>query len=71
MGLRGAALALTTSHALEPALMLAYILVSGVYRRTWPGWSRGALQEWGPFLSLALPSFLMMSEWCVLSLSIL
>nr|XP_040038145.1 multidrug and toxin extrusion protein 1-like isoform X2 [Gasterosteus aculeatus aculeatus] len=38
--------------------------VAGLHKATWDGWSRDCLQEWGPFLRLAIPSMLMLClEW--------
>eukprot|EP00064_Thunnus_orientalis_P015626 superscaffoldBa00002934_g15681 len=38
--------------------------IAGLHKATWDGWSRECLQEWGPFLHLAIPSMLMLClEW--------
>jgi MATE family multidrug resistance protein len=48
---------------------LGYIYCSGFYRKTWGGWSRAALRDWGEFLSYALPSTAMLcAEWWGLEL---
>lgn len=46
-------------------LLFVYICCKGLHRATWGGWSLDCLQEWGPFIRLAIPSMLMicMSWW--------
>eukprot|EP00891_Asterochloris_glomerata_P005927 jgi/Astpho2/5927/Aster-02415 len=60
---RGAALAVSVSYCLQFAALLAYILWSRVHAPTWGGWSRQCLREWWPFMRLALPSMLLVTEW--------
>uniref|UniRef100_A0A1I8H8R8 Polysacc_synt_C domain-containing protein n=1 Tax=Macrostomum lignano TaxID=282301 RepID=A0A1I8H8R8_9PLAT len=43
------------TYALMAGTMLAYILISRVYRETWNGWSLQCLFNWWQFLRLALP----------------
>uniref|UniRef100_A0A3B4B4K9 Multidrug and toxin extrusion protein n=1 Tax=Periophthalmus magnuspinnatus TaxID=409849 RepID=A0A3B4B4K9_9GOBI len=46
--------------------LFIYIYVKGIYKSTWSGWSAECLQEWGPFMWLAIPSMLMLClEWWV------
>mmetsp|Transcript_76975 Transcript_76975/g.213953 ORF Transcript_76975/g.213953 Transcript_76975/m.213953 type:complete len:502 (-) Transcript_76975:233-1738(-) len=40
-------------------------------QNSWQGWSRRALTQWRPFIRLALPNFLMISEWWASEITIL
>ncbi|XP_064865702.1 multidrug and toxin extrusion protein 1-like isoform X3 [Oncorhynchus nerka] len=64
MGVAGSAAANTISQYTLAIVIYVYILWRGLHKATWDGWSRDCLQEWGPFLYLAVPSMLMMClEW--------
>uniref|UniRef100_A0A3Q1H8W8 Multidrug and toxin extrusion protein n=1 Tax=Acanthochromis polyacanthus TaxID=80966 RepID=A0A3Q1H8W8_9TELE len=60
----GSAAANAISQYCLTLFLFGYIWVRGLHKATWNGWSRDCLQEWGPFLRLALPSMLMYClEW--------
>ncbi|XP_035654937.1 multidrug and toxin extrusion protein 1-like isoform X2 [Oncorhynchus keta] len=64
LGVAGSAAANTISQYTLAIVIYVYILWRGLHKATWDGWSRDCLQEWGPFLYLAVPSMLMMClEW--------
>ncbi|XP_074528482.1 multidrug and toxin extrusion protein 1-like [Halichoeres trimaculatus] len=64
LGVAGSAAANAISQYTLSALLLVYICSTGLHKATWGGWSMDCLQEWGPFLHLALPSMLMHClEW--------
>ncbi|GMH44886.1 hypothetical protein BSKO_12843 [Bryopsis sp. KO-2023] len=63
LGLQGAAVAVSTSHALELLLAFMFIYMAGLHLRTWVPWSKDSFREWAPMLRLAIPSFFMMTEW--------
>ncbi|KAK7406174.1 hypothetical protein VNO78_07794 [Psophocarpus tetragonolobus] len=65
LGIRGIALgAVWTNFNLVLSLIL-YIRVSGIYKKTWPGFSfKGILSGWKPLLNLAIPSCISVClEW--------
>uniref|UniRef100_A0A3B3S2A7 Multidrug and toxin extrusion protein n=1 Tax=Paramormyrops kingsleyae TaxID=1676925 RepID=A0A3B3S2A7_9TELE len=56
LGVKGSAAANSLSQI--------YIRWKQLHRKTWAGWSSAALQEWGAYMRLALPSTLMLCfEW--------
>ncbi|XP_014004877.1 multidrug and toxin extrusion protein 1 isoform X1 [Salmo salar] len=64
LGVAGSAAANTISQYTLAIVIYVYIIWRGLHKATWDGWSRDCLQEWGPFLYLAVPSMLMMClEW--------
>lgn len=64
MGVVGSAAANAISQYTLAVFLFVYIVSRGLHKATWGGWSRDCLQEWGPFLHLALPSMLMYClEW--------
>uniref|UniRef100_A0A8C7HWZ2 Multidrug and toxin extrusion protein n=1 Tax=Oncorhynchus kisutch TaxID=8019 RepID=A0A8C7HWZ2_ONCKI len=64
LGVAGSAAANTISQYTLAIVIYVYILWRGLHKATWDGWSCDCLQEWGPFLYLAVPSMLMMClEW--------
>uniref|UniRef100_A0A3P8U5R5 Multidrug and toxin extrusion protein n=1 Tax=Amphiprion percula TaxID=161767 RepID=A0A3P8U5R5_AMPPE len=64
LGVIGSAAANAISQYCLALFLFGYICVRGLHKATWNGWSRDCLQEWGPFLRLALPSMLMYClEW--------
>mmetsp|Transcript_21674 Transcript_21674/g.41385 ORF Transcript_21674/g.41385 Transcript_21674/m.41385 type:complete len:514 (+) Transcript_21674:385-1926(+) len=63
LGYTGAAMAYSFTQVLTLALLCAYLYVTGLRHSTWPGWSSTALTGWGPYLQLALPGVLLLSEW--------
>ncbi|XP_059207193.1 multidrug and toxin extrusion protein 1-like [Centropristis striata] len=64
LGVAGSAAANAISQYCLAVFLFMYICFRGLHKATWDGWSGGCLQEWGPFLHLALPSMLMHClEW--------
>uniref|UniRef100_A0A671WRP8 Multidrug and toxin extrusion protein n=1 Tax=Sparus aurata TaxID=8175 RepID=A0A671WRP8_SPAAU len=64
LGVAGSAAANSISQYSLAAFLFMYICCRGLHKATWDGWSRECLQEWGPFLKLAIPSMLMHClEW--------
>ncbi|MBN3300395.1 S47A1 protein, partial [Amia calva] len=64
LGVPGSAAANTLSQYSLAILLHAYIIWKKLHKATWGGWSTECLQEWGPFIHLAIPSTLMMClEW--------
>ncbi|XP_073525214.1 multidrug and toxin extrusion protein 2-like [Phyllobates terribilis] len=64
MGIQGSAWASTISQWTMAICLFIYIFVKKLHVKTWGGWSKDCLQEWGPFMNLAMPSMLMLCiEW--------
>ncbi|KAJ7534092.1 hypothetical protein O6H91_13G079300 [Diphasiastrum complanatum] len=64
LGVPGVAIAAVWTNFNMIFFLLGYLICSGVYKRTWDGWSVASLQDWWPLLSLALPScFAICLEW--------
>ncbi|EFN52897.1 hypothetical protein CHLNCDRAFT_26336, partial [Chlorella variabilis] len=65
LGLDGAALAVVALQLTSAALLGGYVVVRNMrLGATWDGWSRQALQGWGQYLTLALPSVIMIGcKW--------
>ncbi|XP_059199694.1 multidrug and toxin extrusion protein 1-like [Centropristis striata] len=65
LGVAGSAAANVISQYLLALFMFLYIWWRGLHKATWGGWSLDCLQEWGPFVRLAVPSMLMicLSWW--------
>ncbi|CAG08939.1 unnamed protein product, partial [Tetraodon nigroviridis] len=64
MGVAGSAVANTLSQFSLMGILYCYIVWTGLYKATWTGWSKECLQDWGSYLSLAIPSMAMMCvEW--------
>ncbi|XP_073526646.1 multidrug and toxin extrusion protein 2-like [Phyllobates terribilis] len=64
MGIEGSAWANTISQWAMAICLFIYIYVKKLHVKTWGGWSKDCLQEWGPFMNLAMPSMLMLCiEW--------
>ncbi|KAK7307835.1 hypothetical protein VNO77_41244 [Canavalia gladiata] len=65
LGIRGIALgAVWTNFNLVVSLII-YIYASGIYKKTWPGFSfKGCIKGWKPLLNLAIPSCISVClEW--------
>lgn len=70
MGLMGAAVAWDLVQATSLFLMVCY----SVYhtscqepaRCTWGGWTTDAFRDWGVYIKMAIPSMIMICEWCLL-----
>ncbi|XP_070591515.1 multidrug and toxin extrusion protein 1-like [Erythrolamprus reginae] len=64
MGVKGSAWANTISQYAQAITLFLYIKWKKLHVETWGGWSMDCLQEWGLFMSLAIPSMLMICiEW--------
>ncbi|XP_051241996.1 multidrug and toxin extrusion protein 1-like isoform X2 [Dicentrarchus labrax] len=65
LGVAGSAVANVISQYLLALFLYVYICWKGLHKATWGGWSLDCLQEWGPFVKLAIPSMLMicLSWW--------
>ncbi|XP_027074451.1 protein DETOXIFICATION 49-like [Coffea arabica] len=72
LGIRGVAAASSITDFATLATLVLYIIFSGVYKRSWPGWSLQCFNQWKPILSLALPSCVSVClEWWWYELMIL
>ncbi|XP_035515441.1 multidrug and toxin extrusion protein 1-like [Morone saxatilis] len=66
LGVAGSAVANVISQYLLVLLLYVYICWKGLHKATWGGWSLDCLQEWGPFVKLAIPSmFMMCLSWWI------
>ncbi|KAL3042901.1 hypothetical protein OYC64_020757 [Pagothenia borchgrevinki] len=64
LGVTGSAAANAISQYSLAVFLFVYICFRGLHKATWDGWSAECLQEWGPFLRLAIPSMVMLClEW--------
>uniref|UniRef100_UPI003AAAEBDD multidrug and toxin extrusion protein 1-like n=1 Tax=Centroberyx gerrardi TaxID=166262 RepID=UPI003AAAEBDD len=64
LGVAGSAAANAISQYFLAVFLYIYICWRGLHKATWGGWSLDCLQEWGPFIKLAIPSMLMIClEW--------
>ncbi|KAM9857660.1 multidrug and toxin extrusion protein 1-like [Aulostomus maculatus] len=64
LGVAGSAAANAISQYVLAVVLFMYICWRGLHKATWGGWSLDCLQEWGPFVQLAIPSMLMLClEW--------
>ncbi|TRY57289.1 hypothetical protein DNTS_008885 [Danionella cerebrum] len=66
LGVIGSAMANSLSQISICLLLFIYIRVKKLHVKTWDGWSTSALQEWGSYMKLAIPSTLMVCfEWWI------
>ncbi|KAK5858506.1 hypothetical protein PBY51_002639 [Eleginops maclovinus] len=66
MGVNGSAIANSLSQIAICLLLFGYIRWKKLHQETWAGWSTECLQEWGSYMSLAIPSaFMVCFEWWV------
>ncbi|NWV23835.1 S47A2 protein, partial [Origma solitaria] len=64
LGMVGSAWANMVSQYTQVILLVLYMWWKKVHVKTWGGWSRECLMDWGSFLWLALPGMVMMCiEW--------
>ncbi|XP_061746589.1 multidrug and toxin extrusion protein 1-like [Nerophis ophidion] len=64
LGVAGSAAANVISQMSLAVFLFVYMMARGLHKATWDGWTSECLQEWGPFLRLAIPSMLMTClEW--------
>ncbi|GLJ10825.1 hypothetical protein SUGI_0135930 [Cryptomeria japonica] len=64
MGVPGVAIATWCTNFNMVLFLVAYLLYTGVHKRTYVQWSLACLREWCPLLKLALPScFAVCLEW--------
>ncbi|KAA8594475.1 hypothetical protein FQN60_011610 [Etheostoma spectabile] len=70
MGVAGSAAANAISQYLLAVILFTYIGCRGLHKATWGGWTLDCLQEWGPFVRLAIPSMLMLClEWWIFEIA--
>ncbi|KAJ0732793.1 putative multi antimicrobial extrusion protein [Helianthus annuus] len=63
-GIKGVAISSVLTNFNLVASLVIYILISGVYKKTWGGVSRECLKGWNSLLSLAIPSCISVClEW--------
>lgn len=66
LGVKGSAAAASMSQITLCLLLYGYIRWKKLHVKTWGGWSTASLQEWGPYMQLAIPSTLMTCfEWWI------
>ncbi|XP_051491641.1 multidrug and toxin extrusion protein 1-like isoform X1 [Apus apus] len=64
LGITGSAWANTVAQYSQTIFLFLYIIGKKLHVKTWGGWSSECLLEWDSFISLAIPSMLMMCiEW--------
>ncbi|KFP33797.1 Multidrug and toxin extrusion protein 1, partial [Colius striatus] len=64
LGITGSAWANTVAQYSQTVFLFLYIIGRKLHVKTWGGWSSECLLEWDSFISLAIPSMLMMCiEW--------
>ncbi|KAI9076933.1 hypothetical protein K1719_041095 [Acacia pycnantha] len=64
LGIRGVALASVWTNFNLVGSLIIYVLVSGIYRKTWPGISSACFKGWKTLLDLAIPSCISVClEW--------
>ncbi|KAH9305624.1 hypothetical protein KI387_010028 [Taxus chinensis] len=64
MGVPGVAIATWCTNFNMVVFLVAYLIYTGVHKRTYVQWSVACLKEWCPLLKLALPScFAVCLEW--------
>jgi len=73
LGFDGAAVATSLSNVFLMSWMVVKTrqCLRTTLRESWQGFSRKALTQWCPFLRLALPNFLMISEWWASEITVL
>ncbi|XP_053563340.1 multidrug and toxin extrusion protein 1-like isoform X2 [Bombina bombina] len=70
-GVIGASVALTITYTSELILLFLFIHLKKLHVDTWPGWSFICLADWNSFLSLGIPSMLMLyTEWWIYDIAI-
>ncbi|KAJ6410742.1 hypothetical protein OIU84_007489 [Salix udensis] len=64
LGTKGVALSGVLTNFILVGSLVVYILVSGVHKKTWGGFSRQCFSEWRTLLNLAIPSCISVClEW--------
>ncbi|XP_053940951.1 multidrug and toxin extrusion protein 2 isoform X2 [Cuculus canorus] len=64
LGITGSAWANTVAQYSQTIFLFLYIIGKKLHVKTWGGWSSECLLEWDSFISLAIPSMLMICiEW--------
>ena len=59
LDLSGSAIALMCAYFTKTLGTLVYIVMSGVCKECWEGWSMECLKDWGQMLKLGIPGMLM------------
>ncbi|TKS69258.1 Multidrug and toxin extrusion protein 1 [Collichthys lucidus] len=71
LGVAGSAAANAITQYFMALFLYFYIRWRGLHKATWGGWSLDCLQEWGPFIKLAIPSMLMIClPWWILEIGV-
>uniref|UniRef100_A0A3P9AI67 Multidrug and toxin extrusion protein n=1 Tax=Esox lucius TaxID=8010 RepID=A0A3P9AI67_ESOLU len=69
LGVIGSAAANALSQLYICSFLFAYIVWKKLHMKTWGGWTTEALQDWGSYMKLAIPSTLMLCfEWWIYEL---
>ena len=55
LGVAGIAISTDVSNALAVLFIFLYIIISGIYQETWPGFSKKCFLDWKTYLTLAVP----------------
>uniref|UniRef100_A0A674KDL4 Solute carrier family 47 member 2 n=1 Tax=Terrapene triunguis TaxID=2587831 RepID=A0A674KDL4_9SAUR len=64
LGVVGSAWSNTVSQYTQAVLLFLYVWWKKIHVKTWGGWTRECLQDWGSFIQLAVPGMLMKCiEW--------
>lgn len=64
LGVKGSAVAGCLSEIAMALILWGYILIRGLHKGSWGGWSWDCLQDWGPYMCLAVFSmFMLCAEW--------
>ncbi|XP_039363708.1 multidrug and toxin extrusion protein 1 [Mauremys reevesii] len=64
LGVVGSAWSNTVSQYTQAVLLFLYVWWKKIHVKTWGGWTRECLQEWGSFIQLAVPGmFMKCIEW--------
>ena len=71
-GLTGSALGQVAINFYMAIATFMYLILSGLYKKTWDGWSRACLEEWGVMLKLAVYGLLLTCfEWWAFEVTII
>ncbi|XP_071431167.1 multidrug and toxin extrusion protein 2-like [Pithys albifrons albifrons] len=71
LGMVGSAWANTVSQYTQAILLFLYVWWKKIHVKTWGGWSRDCLLDWGSFIWLAVPGMIMLCiEWWTFEIGI-
>ncbi|XP_071732665.1 protein DETOXIFICATION 49-like [Rutidosis leptorrhynchoides] len=64
LGIKGIAISSVLTNFIFVASLIIYIIISGVYKKTWGGFSRKCFKGWNSLINLAIPSCISVClEW--------